>query len=392
MIDKNTFRFKNQLETKTKQRIAIGIYFFLSGLSFSSWASRIPTIKTALDINDAELGTLLLVMPVSQLIGLPISGWLSSKYDSRWPLVIALLIHAISLFMIGFSSSIAFLVFFMFVFAFFMRIFNIAMNAQALTLQKQYDKKINGSFHGLWSFGGITGVGLSTLLIALGIDMKTHLFIVAFITIIAAFGAFKYLLIGDRSESGNSLNLSKPDPQILLLGFLVFFAAICEGGMFDWSGVYFKEVVKVEIFTAGYLIFMTCMALSRFISDYAIKFIGMKSMYLFSALLMSSGMSLSVLFPTFWFAMVGFSMVGIGTASIFPMTFFLVGTSKRYSPSTALSIVITYAMIGVLIGPVLIGYIAHAIHLRASFLFLALAGLAIIPISRLYFKKFGEGV
>jgi MFS family permease len=101
-------------------------------------------------------------------------------------------------------------------------------------------------------------------------------------------------------------------------------------------------------------------------------------------------MVLSVIFPTFWVAMVGFSMVGIGTASIFPMTFFLVGTSKRYSPSVALSIVITYAMIGVLLGPVLIGYIAHAINLKASFLFLALSGLMIIPVARLYFKKFGE--
>ena len=168
----------------------------------------------------------------------------------------------------------------------------------------------------------------------------------------------------------------------------MLFAAICEGGMFDWSGVYFKEVIKVEIFTVGYLIFMSCMAFSRFISDYVIKIIGMKSMYLFSALLMAAGMSLSVIFPTFWPAMIGFSLVGIGTSSIFPMTFYLAGTSQRYSPSVALSIVVTYAMIGVLFGPVIIGYIAHAIHLRASFVFLALSGLAIIPVSRVYFKHF----
>jgi len=382
--------FDKFMELKTKQRIAISAFFFLSGLCFSSWASRIPTIKTSLDINDAELGSLLFVMPISQLFGLPVSGWLGSKFNTRWPLAIGMGIHAISLYVIGLSQSIVMMVGSMFVFAFFMRILNIAMNAQALTLQKTYDKRINGSFHGLWSFGGIAGVGLSTLIISFDVNIQMHLFIVATATLITTGVAFNFLIVDDLSPSGNKLTLSKPDKQILLLGILVLFAAICEGGMFDWSGVYFKEVIKVDVFTAGYLIFMTCMALSRFISDYIINIIGMKSMYLFSALLMAFGMSMAVIFPTFWPAMIGFSLVGIGTSSIFPMTFYLAGTSKKYSPSMALSIVVTYAMIGVLFGPVLIGYIAHAVHLRASFIFLTLAGLTIIPVSRIYFRKYGN--
>lgn len=379
------------MEIKTKQRIAISAFFFLSGLCFSSWASRIPTIKTTLDINDAELGSLLFVMPISQVLGLPMSGWLATKFETRWPLMIAMIIHAISLFLIGLSQSITLLIIAMFVFAFFMRIQNIAANAQALTLQKQYNKKINGSFHGLWSFGGIAGVGLSTLFVSFGVGIKIHLFIIAIIAIITTLVFSKDLIVGDKSPSGNKLNLTKPDRQILLLGIIVLFAAVCEGGMFDWSGIYFKEVIKVDIFTAGYLVFMSCMALSRFISDFIIRLIGMKSMYLFSAILMATGMSIAVIFPSFWPAIIGFSLVGIGTSSIFPMTFYLAGTSKKYSPSIALSIVVTYAMIGVLLGPVLIGYIAHVVHLRASFVFLALTGLAIIPVSRMYFNKFGAG-
>ena len=381
--------FWNNFELKTRQRIVISILFFLTGLCFSTWASRIPTIKDSLDINDAELGTLLLVMPLSQLFGLPVSGWLADRFDTRWPLSAGLIFHSIALFLIGLSQSIVFLVISMFFFAFFLRILGISMNAQALTLQKKYTKKINGAFHGMWSIGGIAGVGLTTLLIALNVDMPTHLLFVGLATISTTIICFRYLIVGDKNVSGNKLSLKKPDKQILLLGILVLFAAICEGGMFDWSGVYFKEVVKVDIFTAGYLIFTTCMALSRFISDYMIRLIGMKSMYLFSSLLMAIGMSLAVVFPSFWPAMIGFSLVGVGTSSIFPMTFFLAGTSRKYSPSMALSIIVTYAMVGVLIGPVLIGYIAQAIDLRASFVLLTLAGLAIIPVSRVYFKKFG---
>lgn len=378
------------MDIKTRHRIAISTFFFLSGLCFSTWASRIPTLKTILDINEAELGTLLFVMPTSQLIGIPVSGWLVSRFDSKWPLAIGFLLHAIFLFLIGLSAHIVFLVISMFLFAFFMRILNIAMNTQSINLQKKYEKRINGSFHGLWSFGGIAGVGFTTLMIAFDIDITMHLLVISIITVITTFVFSKDLIMGDRSKTGNKLIFGKPDKQILLLGILILFAAICEGGMFDWSGVYFKEVVNVDIFTAGYLVFMTCMALSRFISDTMIQKIGMKSMYKVSSVLITLGMGTAVLFPNFWMAMIGFSLVGFGTAAVVPMTFLLSGTSKHYSPGIALSIVVTYAMTGILIGPVLIGYIAHAIDLRASFVFLALAGLAIMPISHLYFKNYGS--
>ncbi len=376
------------MELKSKQRIALSTFFFLSGLCFSSWAARIPTIKTLLNINDAELGSLLLVMPISQFVGIPLSGWLVSKFDSRWPLVFGFVFHALFLVMIGFSDSIFLLIIAMFFFAFFMRIFNIAINTQSITLQKKYNKKINGSFHGLWSLGGIAGVGFTTLMIALGLSIETHYIIIALVTLIATAVAFRHLLTADRSPTGNKLNFGKPDTQILLLGILIIFAAICEGGMFDWSGVYFKEVIGVEIFTAGYLIFMTCMALSRFVSDAIVSKIGMKSTYMLSSLMMTFGMSLAVIFPNFWMAMIGFSLVGLGTAAIIPMTFLLAGTSEKYSPGMALSIIATYAMVGILIGPVLIGYLAHAFNLRVSFLFLALSGFIIFPVSRYYFSKF----
>jgi MFS family permease len=376
------------MELKSKQRIALSTFFFLSGLCFSSWAARIPTIKTLLNINEAELGSLLLVMPISQFVGIPLSGWLVSKFDSRWPLVFGFVFHALFLVMIGFSDSIFLLIIAMFFFAFFMRIFNIAINTQSITLQKKYNKKINGSFHGLWSLGGIAGVGFTTLMIALGLSIETHYIIIALVTLIATAVAFRHLLTADRSPTGNKLNFGKPDTQILLLGILIIFAAICEGGMFDWSGVYFKEVIGVEIFTAGYLIFMTCMALSRFVSDAIVSKIGMKSTYMLSSLMMTFGMSLAVIFPNFWMAMIGFSLVGLGTAAIIPMTFLLAGTSEKYSPGMALSIIATYAMVGILIGPVLIGYLAHAFNLRVSFLFLALSGFIIFPVSRYYFSKF----
>ncbi|MCC9137001.1 MFS transporter [Pontibacter silvestris] len=371
-----------------KQRVALSVFFFLSGFNFSSWASRIPTIKTSLDLNEAELGTVLLTLPVSSLIGLPLSGWLVSKLETRVPLTVAMIINAVCLSFIGFASdSDTFtLVIVLFLFALSLRVFNIAMNTQAITLQKQFSRKINGSFHGLWSTGGIIGVGFTTLLISLNVPIVPHLLTVSGLTILIVLVSYRHLLRNDLSASGNKLVLGKPDPYILYLGLLVFFAAVCEGGMFDWSGIYFQEVVKEEVFTAGYLIFMSFMALSRFVSDRIIDKIGMGTTYVMSSLLIFSGIGLSILYPSFWPAMVGFSLVGFGTASVVPMTYTLAGASPKYSPGIAISLVGTFGIIGMLAGPPIIGYLAHAFNLKVSFMAFALSGIMLIPISQLFFK------
>lgn len=378
------------MDTKNRQRFFLSTFFFLSGFCFSSWASRIPTIKTAFDFNEAELGTVLLAMPISALIALPISGWLVTRFDSRTPMSVGFLIHAVCLSLISFAQTTITLVIAIALFAFSMRILNIAMNTQAITLQKQFKRKINGSFHGLWSTGGIVGVGFTTLMVALDIAITPHLLIVSTITILTTVFSYQFLLRNDRAASGNKLILGKPDPYILYLGILVFFAAICEGGMFDWSGIYFQEVIEVEIFTSGYLVFMAFMALSRFVSDRIIERMGMMRTYVVSALLIVFGIGLAILFPHFWPAMIGFSLVGFGTASIIPMTYSLAGASKKYSPGMAISIIATYGMVGMLIGPPLIGYLAHAFNLKVSFILFAFAGAMLIPFSQLFFKISGR--
>jgi MFS family permease len=373
------------MDLKIKQRAALSTYFFLTGLCFATWASRIPTIKTFFNFNEAELGTILLAMPITSMIGLPISGWIVSKFNSRIPIIISFIFFSASLSLIGYATKPIVLIIAICVFSFGMRILNIAMNTQSITLQKQFKKKIVSSFHGLWSTGGLIGVGFSTLMVKMDVSIANHLLFIAIFSSTIAILAFLYLIKGDKSTTGNKIIFGKPDPYIFYLGVLVFLGAVCEGGMFDWSGVYFKEVINEEIFTYGYLSFMTCMAVSRFFSDKLMDAIGMPKTYILSAILIASGISTAIFFPYFWPSLFGFCLVGIGTAPIFPMTFILAGTSSKYSPGMAISIITTYAIVGMLIGPPLIGYLAHAFGLKSSFFIFVFAGLAFIPISKLLF-------
>ncbi|HEX8548226.1 MAG TPA: MFS transporter [Cytophagaceae bacterium] len=374
------------MDLKQKQRFFLGVFFFLCGFCFATWASRIPTIKVAFDLNDAHLGTILLAMPISSLIGLPISGWLVSKYASRVPMTFAFIVNSIALLLIGYADNIVHLVIAISLFSLSLRLVNISMNTQSITLQKLFPKKINGSFHGLWSTGGILGVGFCTLMIAMDVPIHTHLLIVSSISLGITLVCYRYLITNDRATSGNKLVIGKPDPYIFYLGVLVFFAAVCEGGMFDWSGIFFREVIKTKIFTTGYLTFMICMAISRFASDPVTERIGMPRMYLLSASFVVIGILLSLTITNFWVALLGFALVGLGTAAVIPMTYSLAGNSTRYSAGMAISIIATYGIVGMLIGPPLIVYLSHAFGLKIAFLLFAFSGLMLIPFSRLFFK------
>ncbi|WP_339661728.1 MFS transporter [uncultured Polaribacter sp.] len=369
------------MQERNLQRISLSIYFLLSGICFSSWASRIPTIKDNFNFSDEQLGNLLMIMPASAIIGIPLSGWLVSKYDSRIPQQFSYIFFAISLLLIGYATGLPLLIFALFLFAVSIRILNISINTQSIVLQEKFEKRIVGSFHGLWSIGGVVGVLFTTLMLKLNISIQAHFLMVAIFTLITIFIAYPYLIKNDKSKNGNKFRLEKPNKYIMLLGLMLFFAAICEGGMYDWNGVYFRDVVKEEVFTYGYLLFMICMSIYRLTIDKLIDYLGMEKLYFISAILIMSGVLVAILFPQFWPALIGFCLVGIGVSGLFPMTFILAGKAKKYSTGIVISIVGTYSTVGMFLGPPLIGYLAESFGLQKAFIVFIIGGFMFIPLT-----------
>lgn len=374
------------MQERSLQRISLSTYFLLSGICFSSWASRIPTIKDNFNFSEEQLGNLLMIMPASAIIGIPLSGWLVSKYDSRIPQQFAYIIFSIALLLIGFSTSLPLLIFALFLFAVSLRILNISINTQSIFLQEKFEKRIVGAFHGLWSIGGVIGVLFTTLMLQLNISIQMHFLMVAIFTLITIFIAYPYLIKNDKAKTGNKFKLEKPNKYIMLLGFMVFLAAVCEGGMYDWNGVYFKDVVKEEVFTYGYLLFMICMSIYRLTIDKLIDYFGMKKLYFLSSFLIMIGISIAIMLPEFWPALIGFCLVGIGVSGLFPMTFILAGKAKKYSTGIVISIVGTYSTVGMFLGPPLIGYLAASFGLQKAFIVFIIGGFLFIPLTILVFN------
>ena len=149
--------------------------------------------------------------------------------------------------------------------------------------------------------------------------------------------------------------------------------------MFDWSGVYFKQVVKAEgsMVSLGYASFMVMMATGRFMGDgLALRF-GRKRMVQFSGVLIFTGMMIAVLFPYLISATIGFLIIGFGVSSIIPLMYSTAGKIKGVASGMAIATVSGIGFFGFLMGPPLIGYIAELAGLQYSFAVIALMGLGI---------------
>jgi MFS family permease len=362
-----------------KRRIAVNSLFFLSGLSFSSWASRIPDIKLKLGLSEGELGAVLLSKPVGSLVAMPIAGWLVTKFGSRIVAVTAALIYPLVLLSMGLASSYWILALALAAFGMCGNMYNISVNTQAIGIEHLYGKTIMASFHGVWSLAGFTGGMIGALMIGINLQPEVHFLMVAVFVILVVLIASQFMLTQDTRKNTGAMSFRDIDPWLLRIGLIAFCGMLCEGCMFDWSGVYFQKVVKADkgLIAAGYIAFMSTMALGRFFSDRLTDRLGAVRTYQLSSLLICAGLLVAVILPGLVTAVAGFLLVGFGTSSVIPLSYSRAGRGSNLSPGIAIAVVASIGYFGFLVGPPLIGFIAETFNLRVSFACIALVGATI---------------
>jgi MFS family permease len=374
---------------KRRMRIAVALVYFSMGLCFSSWASRIPDIKTALHLNDALFGSILFALPVGQFLMMPFSGKLVTHYGSRKVLLFALPVYTICLSNIGLVTHGWQLAIALFLFGVSGNMCNISINTQGVAAEKLYERPIMATFHGGWSIAGFTGALIGLAMINLKVVPYMHFWIVILIVWMIVWLNNNYLVPFKSTvnkEEPRRKFFSKPDSTLLQLGIIGFCSMASEGAMFDWSGIYFKDVVKApsSLVILGYTSFMIMMASGRFVADRLIAKFGRKHLLQVSGVMISSGLFISVLFPYLISSTLGFMLVGLGVSSIVPTVYSTAGKNGKVAPGIALATVSSVSFLGFLMGPPLIGYISAAAGLRYSFAVIGIFGLCItLFVSRL---------
>lgn len=363
-------------------RLAVALVYFSMGLCFSSWASRIPDIKSALHLNDALFGSILFALPVGQFLMMPFSGKLVTRFGSHKTLLFALPTYTILLSHLGLVSVGWQLAMGLFLFGLAGNLCNISINTQGVSAERLYKRPIMASFHGGWSLAGFTGALIGLVMINLKVPVFWHFVCIILIVWTIVWVNYPYLVrtkpVANPDEPRRKL-FNKPDHILFQLGIIGFCSMASEGAMFDWSGIYFKDVVKApaSLVVLGYTSFMIMMAIGRFVADYLISKIGRKRLLQICGVMISTGLFTSVFFPYLIPCTFAFMLVGLGVSSIVPTVYSAAGRHSKIPAGIALATVSSVSFLGFLMGPPLIGYISEAAGLRYSFAVIGIFGMGI---------------
>ncbi|MDR2814977.1 MAG: MFS transporter [Prevotellaceae bacterium] len=378
---------RRRFKTKTWYRVSVSAFYFAQGLVFASWASRIPDIKNMLNMSASQLGSALLIIPTGEFVTMALAGYLVSKFGSRLMLIIAALTYPLALIGIGLAGSLMQLYAVLFLFGVFANLSNISVNTQAVGVERLYRRSIMGVFHGLWSMAGFVGALTGALMVALSISPTLHFAIVYALILCIALAMHRSILPRDAHQKSIDENQQKiftrPDRYVLVIGLIAFANMVCEGTVFNWSSIYFEQVVATSknFVRLGYIAAMCSMTIGRFIVDRFITRFGHINVIRFGGVTIVAGLLLAVVSPSIALSTAGFLLIGAGISPTIPICYSLAGHSKKMLPGVALATVSSVSFFGLLMGPPVVGFAADAVGLRWALCIIALFGVTVVSLT-----------
>jgi len=348
-----------------RSRLAVATIFFVNGAVLASWVAHIPGVKERHGIGDGSLGFVLLFMALGAVLALPLGGWLVDRFGSRLITSLAALVFCLALPWPLLSRDVTCLVTALVLLGACNAVLDVSMNAQAVAVERRYQRSIMSSFHALWSLGGVVGAALSGL--AMSLDALPARYLVATAIVAAAFvsGTLGWLVPSEPRRDGVAHIVGPPSRRLLGLGLVAFLGLLAEGAMGDWSAVYLHDALGQSGAAAatGFAAFSLAMAVGRLGGDRLADGLGPRALLRASGAVAAAGLGVALIAGEPRVALAGFAAVGLGIANIIPVTFRSAGRVSDVPAGTALAAVATTGYLGYLAGPPLIGLVAETTSL-----------------------------
>ncbi|WP_224993400.1 MFS transporter [Acinetobacter pittii] len=350
------------------QRLATRLSFFSLGFATAAWAPLIPFAQQRLNLNHADFGLLLLCMGIGSMIAMPATGALVKRWGCRPLIALALMLLMVLLPSLTMWSSIVTMAVALFIFGSAAGCLGVAINLQAVVVEKHSLRALMSSFHGMCSLGGLTGAMLVTALLAVGLSpLMSTLSVVMILLVIGGVAIPSCLTSFEQDEKTHEdttqapKKIYRPDGIILLIGMMCFIAFLSEGAAMDWGGIYLTSKYQLNPAFAGlaYTFFALSMTTGRFAGHVLLKQWGEKNIVTYSAIVAAIGMAIIVTAPVWQVVILGYALLGLGCSNIVPVMFSRVGRQNNMPKAAALSLVSTIAYTGSLSGPALIGLIGE---------------------------------
>jgi fucose permease len=377
-------------------RIATTLAFMMNGFGVGVFVAQLPDFKFHLGISNGALGSALFFLAAGVLSALGPGGRLCAKHGSSKVVIWGTLLLIVALPILGESRNYITFCAAAYLLGYAFALQDVSMNAHAVTLEQQFNKRVMSTFHGTFSIGALGGSAVGGIFSQFHVQLPVQEILVAILFALTLV-YMKSRFLPDSSDKQEPRENRRPKkPKIFwVMGLLGLAAAIGEGSCGDWGGVLARTTFHATPFvsTLPYIFFCAAMVTGRFLGDRLAHRFGPGRLLFAAGLIAGVGLSSGLLVGGIAGEIFGWAMNGIGVSVVIPLIYSEAGTIaiKKYvgviAPSEAVAMVSGIAYFGFVIGPPIMGYTSEAITLRWAMLIPAGLALLLAAGSRIVIRQ-----
>lgn len=361
-----------------RHRVAVATVFFVVGVMLGTWFARVPELRTALHLDFAQLGAVLLAQTAGVIIAMQVAGHLSARLGSR--AVIRLTAAVVPWFppLVTLSPGAVAAAAVLLGWGLVAGLLDVAMNAQGVELERVGRRPFLSGLHAVWGVGALAGALGSVGAVRAGLSLGVHFTAVAAVLCVLALAAGRHTLperrTGERGGRERTGLLSGWTRAVVVLGGLGAAAALCEGAVSSWCGVFLREQrgAAADVASLGYFVFVLAQTGTRVFGDRVHRRLGPVALLRWSMAATAAGVLVAVFSPDPWSGLAGFALQGCGLAVVIPVIAGAVGHGVGGNTSLAIARYSTLHQAGVLAGPALFGRLAQSFGVGTALALLVL--------------------
>ncbi|ACY99106.1 MULTISPECIES: MFS transporter [Thermomonospora] len=367
-------------------RLGTFLTFALTGLLCGVWVARMPALADKLHVGPGAIGMVLLVWGLAALAAMQGLRGVIARLGSRTMLRVSLPLSAATAVLVALAPSYGLLLAALAAFGMAFGVTDVAMNAQASVVERAYRRPLMSGMHAGWCVGAMTGGAAGALTALAGLSFTQSLLGTAALALPAALALGRtYLPDSPAAPGARSERRQRLPMPVYLIGALAFIAFMAEGAVADWSGLLLHgELGAPEWLAAlGYPLFETAMLTGRLAGDRLRTHLGTRRLLVAAGLGTAAAAGVVLTAPTVPVALAGFFVTGLAVCTIVPTMISLAGTAAPGRSAASVAQVGAMGYGGLLLGPVLIGFLAEATSLRAGLGVVVVAALLVAAGARL---------
>ena len=359
-------------------RLAVSGLFLLNGTFAGAWAPKIPEFAGRLSLSESGLGLMIMCFGIGSLVLMPIAGILIAHYGTTRIVKGAAVLFLSTMLLLSVTTTVPLGALAVFLFGGLMGAMDVAMNGNAVEVERSMRRAIMSSCHAFWSLGAFLGAATGGVLIEM-IGVMGHAVLLTVLGVVMLAFLWPFVLHDAPHPSEERAKVRLPmTPLPWLIGLTALFSMVPEGAILDWGALYMRDELGASLAVSGLAFgaFSLAMAAMRFAGDHVRDRFGAVKTLRFCTVMAMIGMVISGMAPNTAVAVLGFAICGIGISNMVPIAFSAAGNLPGFAQGVALSVATVMGYSGALFAPSVIGFIAE--HTGFSIIFTLLPALFVV--------------